>query len=177
MDTYRIVIHRDTKAQTCRLGKFTIYKKSDESEAEDVVFSCEELANHKTGLAKNQDLALPSGQYKLKYVHSPKFSNTLQTAILQVDHPAPLVCIYNDDSDGDSSDNVDESRRILIHWGNTEKDTLGCELLGYGRSPDGITQSRAACKAFYELVYNILVPVADTELTMMSLEIIDNLGD
>lgn len=44
---------------------------------------------------------------------------------------------------------------ILLHWGNTYKDTKGCILLGLTKDNNNerIGQSRQACKEFYDLMY------------------------
>lgn len=175
MARFKIEITRDALRQTCRLGRVRVIAINEQAGAADkVIFECDELCNSKTGLKSGEDLALPSGRYKLEYFLSPKFSSTLQKDILKVDFNTPLICIYNDKSDGNTSDDVDKTRRILIHWGNTEKDTIGCELLGYGRSSEGITNSRNACGDFYRFMYEI-APLDKTQIENVELEIIDNL--
>lgn len=48
-------------------------------------------------------------------------------------------------------------RKILIHIGNSEKDTLGCILLGKGKNVSGgtITNSIVCVKEFYNLLEKI----------------------
>lgn len=47
-------------------------------------------------------------------------------------------------------------RRILIHIGNTSKDTLGCILLGYSNPKNGtIGQSADCIKSFFEKIKEI----------------------
>lgn len=41
---------------------------------------------------------------------------------------------------------------IRIHPGNTEKDTDGCILLGTGRTPTSVTDSRTACERFQQMI-------------------------
>ncbi len=59
-----------------------------------------------------------------------------------------MINVYNDE--------VPASRAILIHWGNTDKDTQGCILLGLTKdnNNESVGQSRQACKEFYDLMYN-----------------------
>ncbi|EJI2276495.1 hypothetical protein NDH82_001971, partial [Campylobacter coli] len=53
------------------------------------------------------------------------------------------------------NEKVPFDRHILIHWGNTHKDTQGCILLGLTKdnNNESIGQSRQACKEFYDLMY------------------------
>lgn len=65
---------------------------------------------------------IPRGTYQCKRVDSPRFGITFEVG------------------------GVDDRSHILFHWGNYEKDTLGCILLGEARRPDAqppmITNSR-----------------------------------
>lgn len=52
--------------------------------------------------------------------------------------------------------NVPDRKDILIHWGNWEKDTMGCILLGFGagmlsRKP-AVTNSKIAVKYFKDVL-------------------------
>lgn len=88
------------------------------------------------------ETAIPAGTYTLRLTHSPKFSkeyyrdnegnlilaNKRKTTALQRQYNAAheLVLI----------DNVPNYSRVLIHWGNTTKDTHGCYLIGSGFAID-----------------------------------------
>lgn len=52
--------------------------------------------------------------------------------------------------------NVKGYSGIRIHSGNTEKDSLGCLILGKNTQPGMVTQSRATCNAFYEKIEKAL---------------------
>ena len=69
---------------------------------------------------------IPAGEYHCERVNSPRFGNTFQ--ILE----------------------VPDRTHILFHWGNYEKDTLGCILLGLYPLPerDMIARSRKAFGQF-----------------------------
>lgn len=110
------------------------------------IFTCEVLANPVEGFEAGKDLALPPGEYKMKWVNSPRFSKTLGE-ILGTFKPENLICLYND--------KVPESRRILIHWGNTAKDTEGCELLGSKGVNNAIKNSRATYKEFHKIIKEV----------------------
>lgn len=73
-----------------------------------------------------------------------------------------MINVYNDD--------VPSSRAILIHWGNTDKDTKGCILLGLTKdnNNESVGQSRQACKEFYDLMYK-------KDLSEIKLEIVNEL--
>lgn len=79
---------------------------------------------------ERQISCIPQGRYKVRKHTSPKYG----------------VCF--------EVDGVPERSHILIHAGNTSKDTQGCVLLGMyygslGREP-AIRQSKVAVKAFME---------------------------
>ncbi|EIA46208.1 hypothetical protein cco105_08502 [Campylobacter coli 2548] len=74
-----------------------------------------------------------------------------------------MINVYNDE--------VPASRAILIHWGNTDKDTQGCILLGLTKdnNNESVGQSRQACKEFYDLMYK-------QDLSKIQLEIVNDLA-
>lgn len=74
------------------------------------LFSCDTLERPNTGLEKNKGLSLPCGNYNIKLFNSSKFNCVL-----------PLI--YKEGR-------VAEDRCILMHLGNTIKDSAGCILLG-----------------------------------------------
>ncbi|ECQ5319787.1 hypothetical protein FZJ04_09525, partial [Campylobacter jejuni] len=100
------------------------------------------------------------GNYNLKR-HSPsRFENTLREITGKNDDE--MINVYNNE--------VPASRAILLHWGNTDKDTQGCILLGLTKdnNNESVGQSRQACKEFYDLMYK-------KDLSEIKLEIVNEL--
>ncbi|EEK2454185.1 hypothetical protein G9101_001842, partial [Campylobacter jejuni] len=125
--------------KTCVIGKFKVL-----DDEEKILFECFSLEEDKEGLESGKDLRIPEGNYNLKR-HSPsRFENTLRSITKKDD---TMINVYNDD--------VPSSRAILIHWGNTDKDTQGCILLGLTKdnNNESVGQSRQACKEFYDLMH------------------------
>ncbi|ELP0866444.1 hypothetical protein R1R99_001154, partial [Campylobacter jejuni] len=122
------------------IGKFKVL-----DDEEKILFECFSLEEDKEGLESGKDLRIPEGNYNLKR-HSPsRFENTLRSITKKDDDT--MINVYNDE--------VPASRAILIHWGNTNKDTQGCILLGHTKdnNNESIGQSRQACKEFYDLMH------------------------
>ncbi|EAH4896275.1 hypothetical protein DXX20_03610 [Campylobacter jejuni] len=136
----KITINRRYTGKTCVIGKFKVL-----GDDEEILFECFSLEEDKEGLESGKDLRMPAGVYNLKR-HSPsRFENTLRSITKKDDDT--MINVYNDD--------VPSSRAILIHWGNSDKDTQGCILLGLTKANDNesVGQSRQACKEFYDLMY------------------------
>ncbi|HEC1894586.1 TPA: hypothetical protein R1804_000808 [Campylobacter jejuni] len=136
----KIAINRRYTGKTCVIGKFKVLNDDDS-----ILFQCFSLEEDKEGLESGKDLRVPEGIYNLRR-HSPsRFQNTLRSITKKDDDK--MINVYNDD--------VSSSRAILIHWGNTDKDTQGCILLGLTKdnNNESIGQSRQACKEFYDLMY------------------------
>ena len=137
----KLEIIRRYAGKTCVIGKFKVLSDDDK-----ILFECFSLEEDKEGLESGKDLRIPEGNYNLKR-HSPsRFENTLRSITKKDDDT--MINVYNDD--------VPASRAILIHWGNTDKDTQGCILLGLTKdnNNESVGQSRQACKEFYDLMYN-----------------------
>lgn len=66
--------------------------------------------------------AIPAGSYNVIITMSNRFKRLM-----------PLL------------ENVPGFSGVRIHSGNTEIDTEGCIIVGYGRSSTGVTESRPAC--------------------------------
>ncbi|EAL6538440.1 hypothetical protein DSW81_00330 [Campylobacter coli] len=135
----KITINRRYTGKTCVIGKFKVLDDDDK-----ILFECFSLEEDKEGLESGKDLRIPEGNYNLKR-HSPsRFENTLRSITKKDD---AMINVYNDD--------VPSSRAILIHWGNTDKDTQGCILLGLTKdnNNESVGQSRQACKEFYDLMH------------------------
>ncbi|EGQ1104774.1 hypothetical protein I2J96_000676 [Campylobacter jejuni] len=136
----KVTINRRYTGKTCVIGKFKVL-----DDEEKILFECFSLEEDKEGLESGKDLRIPEGNYNLKR-HSPsRFENTLRSITKKDD---TMINVYNDE--------VPSSRAILIHWGNTDKDTQGCILLGLTKdnNNESVGQSRQACKEFYDLVYS-----------------------
>ncbi|APA51081.1 DUF5675 family protein [Campylobacter jejuni] len=136
----KITINRRYTGKTCVIGKFKVLDDDDK-----ILFECFSLEEDKEGLESGKDLRIPEGNYNLKR-HSPsRFENTLRSITKKDDDT--MINVYNDE--------VPSSRAILIHWGNTDKDTQGCILLGLTKdnNNESVGQSRQACKEFYDLMH------------------------
>ncbi|ECQ7375144.1 hypothetical protein F0J78_04215 [Campylobacter jejuni] len=136
----KVTINRRYTGKTCVIGKFKVL-----DDEEKILFECFSLEEDKEGLESGKDLRIPEGIYDLKR-HSPsRFENTLRSITKKDDDT--MINVYNDD--------VPSSRAILIHWGNTDKDTQGCILLGLTKdnNNESVGQSRQACKEFYDLMH------------------------
>ncbi|HEF3286730.1 TPA: DUF5675 family protein [Campylobacter jejuni] len=137
----KIAINRRYTGKTCVIGKFKVLNDDDDN----ILFECFSLEEDKEGLESGKDLRIPEGNYNLKR-HSPsRFENTLRSITKKDDDT--MINVYNDE--------VPASRAILIHWGNTDKDTQGCILLGLTKdnNNESVGQSRQACKEFYDLMH------------------------
>lgn len=151
----KVTINRRYTGKTCVIGKFKVL-----DDEEKILFECFSLEEDKEGLESGKDLRIPEGNYNLKR-HSPsRFENTLREITGKNDDT--MINVYNDE--------VPASRAILIHWGNTDKDTQGCILLGLTKdnNNESVGQSRQACKEFYDLMYK-------KDLSEIKLEIVNEL--
>ncbi|HHO0967207.1 TPA: DUF5675 family protein [Campylobacter jejuni] len=136
----KVTINRRYIGKTCVIGKFKVL-----DDEEEILLECFSLEEDKEGLESGKDLRIPEGNYNLKR-HSPsRFENTLRSITKKDDDT--MINVYNDE--------VPSSRAILIHWGNTDKDTQGCILLGLTKdnNNESVGQSRQACKEFYDLMH------------------------
>ncbi|EKE1798484.1 hypothetical protein OTU83_000342 [Campylobacter jejuni] len=136
----KVTINRRYTGKTCVIGKFKVL-----DDEEKILFECFSLEEDKEGLESGKDLRIPEGNYNLRR-HSPsRFENTLRSITKKDDDT--MINVYNDE--------VPASRAILIHWGNTDKDTQGCILLGLTKdnNNESVGQSRQACKEFYDLMH------------------------
>ncbi|ELR0114661.1 hypothetical protein R3H59_001248 [Campylobacter coli] len=152
----KIKIIRRYTGKTCVIGKFKVFNDDDK-----LLFECFSLEEDKEGLESGKDLRIPEGKYNLKRHTPSRFENTLRSITKKDDDT--MINVYNDE--------VPASRAILIHWGNTNKDTQGCILLGHTKdnNNESIGQSRQACKEFYDLMYK-------QDLSKIKLEIVNDLA-
>ncbi|EOH1001721.1 DUF5675 family protein [Campylobacter jejuni] len=135
----KITINRRYTGKTCVIGKFKVL-----DDEEKILFECFSLEEDKEGLESGKDLRIPEGNYNLRRHTPSRFENTLRSITKKDD---TMINVYNDE--------VPASRAILIHWGNTDKDTQGCILLGLTKdnNNESVGQSRQACKEFYDLMH------------------------
>ncbi|EAI8363185.1 hypothetical protein M3935_001509 [Campylobacter coli] len=135
----KITINRRYTGKTCVIGKFKVL-----DDKEKILFECFSLEEDKEGLESGKDLRIPEGNYNLRRHTPSRFENTLRSITKKDD---TMINVYNDE--------VPSSRAILIHWGNTDKDTQGCILLGLTKdnNNESVGQSRQACKEFYDLMH------------------------
>lgn len=124
-----IVVTRDTRSIKTTTGKLYINGE----------FECYTLEDVDRGLKQNMpideikkrklygDTCIPEGRYEVIITYSPLFKKAM-----------PLLL------------NVPGYEAIRIHPGNTDKDTLGCILLGSERSKDFVANSRIAFDKFYK---------------------------
>ncbi|EIM3746542.1 hypothetical protein RIZ54_001936 [Campylobacter coli] len=136
----KVTINRRYTGKTCVIGKFKVLDDDDK-----ILFECFSLEEDKEGLESGKDLRIPEGNYNLRRHTPSRFENTLRSITKKDDDT--MINVYNDD--------VPSSRAILIHWGNTDKDTQGCILLGLTKdnNNESVGQSRQACKEFYDLMH------------------------
>ncbi|EPE6686904.1 DUF5675 family protein [Campylobacter coli] len=136
----KVTINRRYTGKTCVIGKFKVL-----DDEEKILFECFSLEEDKEGLESGKDLRIPEGNYNLRRHTPSRFENTLRSITKKDDDT--MINVYNDE--------VPASRAILIHWGNTDKDTQGCILLGLTKdnNNESIGQSRQACKEFYDLMH------------------------
>lgn len=137
----KLEIIRRYTGKTCIIGKFKVL-----DDEEKILFECFSLEEDKEGLESGKDLRIPEGNYNLRRHTPSRFENTLRSITKKDDDT--MINVYND--------LVPYERHILIHWGNTDKDTQGCILLGLTKdnNNESVGQSRQACKEFYDLMYN-----------------------
>ncbi|ENL6798462.1 hypothetical protein AB5Q79_001579 [Campylobacter jejuni] len=142
----KLQIIRRYTGKTCVIGKFKVFSDDDK-----ILFECFSLEEDKEGLERDQDLRVPAGIYNLKRHVASSFNDKGKKEV------AGVVVLHKDDSVINIFNNdVPFNRHILIHWGNTDKDTKGCILLGLTKANDNesVGGSRLACKKFYDLMYN-----------------------
>lgn len=90
------------------------------------------------------ETAIPYGTYKISFGWSPKFGRNLPRLL-----------------------NVTAFSGILIHPGNTAKDSAGCILVGLNTKPGVLTQSR-----FYSDELNKLIDAAQRRGEAITIEIV-----
>ncbi|EFU6108632.1 hypothetical protein HT414_001909 [Campylobacter coli] len=156
----KIKIIRRYTGKTCVIGKFKVL-----DDEEKILFECFSLERKEEGLESGKNLRVPAGVYDLKRHINSSFNDKGKkevAGVIVLKEDDSVLNIYNND--------VDFERHILIHWGNTYKDTKGCILLGLTKdnNNESVGQSRLACKEFYDLMYK-------KDLSEIKLEIVNEL--
>jgi hypothetical protein len=108
---------------------------------------------HASGLPGS---CIAAGTYGVTLGPSPKFLNSTDPWERNMGQCIPHV------------NNVPNRSAILIHWGNTAKDTEGCILVGLSHQVDFIGQSR---DAFKDLITKMITAANDGE--SITLEVVD----
>lgn len=90
------------------------------------------------------ETAIPAGRYRLAITDSPKFGRRMPV-------------LYD----------VPGFDGIRVHWGNTDKDTDGCILLGQTRAGQAVYQSRAAFEKFYPILEEKLLAAEEVWLSIV----------
>lgn len=148
-----ITLKRVAKKDTYTIGK--LYINGD--------YFCDTIEDTDRGLKQSMDLseivkkkiktktAIPTGIYRVTTsVVSNRFGK---------------VKFYVDNCKGGRIPrllNVPGFDGVLIHAGNTEKDTEGCILLGQNKVPGQVINSKETCKAFYQKVFASKDPITIT---------------
>ena len=115
------------------LGRFVLH---DGERVVLIGYTCEPAGPDTT--QSGMDRRIPQGKYQIAWHDSPKFRVRL-----------PLLW----------NEQVPKSRCILIHAGNTGRNTEGCVLLGSSLGAHGVKDSRAALSA-------LLAAVKEQEFTV-----------
>ncbi len=108
------------------------------------VYICDTLEDTYRDLSKEQKVygktAIPEGEYKIRLNYSPKFKRTMPY-LLDVPH----------------------FTYIMIHWGNTVKDTAGCILVGENKGKV-LINSRKTFEKVFELIKKYKVSTLKVEV-------------
>ncbi|HMV01658.1 MAG TPA: DUF5675 family protein [Chitinophagales bacterium] len=132
MNTLSLI--RDPKqiSSTATLGTLSLNGK----------FLCDTLEDEYRDIKVHGETRIPAGTYKIELVNSPKFTPRYGHKMLAVT-------------------NVPNFQGILIHPGNTDKDTSGCILVG---KRDKLTATLFDSRNTFESVYKILSPLVEAGL-------------
>lgn len=127
----KLLLKRIAKRDTYTIGKLYI----------DGAYFCDTCEDCDRGLRQDMTLdylkhakvygktAIPTGEYELRWTYSPKYRRYM-----------PQIM------------SVPAYEGIRIHSGNTDKDTLGCILLGQNKVVGKVINSRVTCDRFYNIV-------------------------
>lgn len=131
MTRMKLILKRIAFKDTYTIGKLYIDGKyfcdtlEDKDRGLDDSMTVEEILLNK----KYGQTAIPTGTYKVQITYSPKYKRMM-----------PLIL------------NVKGYSGIRIHSGNTDKDTLGCLLVGKNTKVGMVTDSRNTYNKLYALM-------------------------
>jgi hypothetical protein len=101
--------------------------------------------------------AIPSGIFSVKVYPSPKFQMSMDPWIEIYARTIPHIM------------GIPHRSLILIHWGNTAKDTDGCILVGRTRGENYVGASRAAFGALHAKIASaVRDPLDGCEIQVMA---------
>lgn len=140
----KLLLRRVALRDTYTIGKLYI----------DGEYFCDTLENkvrdlNKNGVFDNGEkkiygkTAIPYGTYEIKWTYSPKYKKY-----------TPQIM------------NVPEFNGVRIHAGNTEKDTLGCILVGINSVKGMVLQSRVTVNKLYPLIRAARIRKEEVTLTI-----------
>ncbi len=142
----KIQVNRDWEKPEYTIGNVLIDSKP----------FCNSLEPKSRGLSKNMPLqdilsikvpsktAIPIGTYRVSLKYSPSFKRDMP---------------YIEDVPGFSG--------ILIHWGNTKKDTKGCILLGKNTKVGQVLESKVTFLKFMDLLNQAILKGEDISITII----------
>ena len=142
----KIQVNRDWEKSEYTIGNVLINSKP----------FCNSLEPKSRGLSKNMSLqdilsikvpsetAIPIGTYRVSLKYSSSFKRDMP---------------YIEDVPGFSG--------VLIHWGNTKKDTKGCILLGKNTKVGQVLESKATFSKFMNLLDQAISKGEDISITII----------
>ena len=105
-------------------------------------FLCDTLEDEFREIKIHSETRIPAGSFKIQLANSPKFSPRYGHEMLWIT-------------------NVPNFEGILIHPGNTDKDTSGCILLGQRQLADSNDSTLINSRNTYDNVYKTLRPLVN----------------
>ena len=128
----KLTLNRIALRQTYTIGKLYIDGKYFCDTLEDTVRDTNKSGKFDNGEKKVKGkTAIPYGTYEIKWTYSPRFKK----------YTPQLM-------------NVPSFEGILIHSGNTSKDTEGCILVGENKKKGMVLNSRATVNKLYPIIRN-----------------------
>jgi hypothetical protein len=136
-----IEVKRDPSADGCTIGKLFVDGQFQCFTLEDVV---REIPGLPVTRWKVQDqTAIPTGTYEVVIAPSPHFGRDMPHIV-----------------------NVSDFNNVLIHWGNTQRDTEGCILVGSRQGTGQIFDSRIAFEALFAKIEDAVSAGESVKITI-----------
>lgn len=134
----KVEIIREKSNNDCTFGKLYIDGK----------YMCNTLEDVQREVKLKAETAIPKGEYTITLRNAGGFNQRYNDKFGSVWHKGMLYL-----------NNVPNYEYVLIHIGNTKKDTEGCILVGLGRdvNKNMITQSTDAYKLIYPIISKALI--------------------